>query len=131
LFLGFANFYRHFIEGFSHHVKPLFELTKKDQKWNWGEAEQLAFDEIKTQVTSSPILRFADDSKAFQVEADSSNFTTGTVLSQQSSDDLKWHPIAFYLKSLNAVERNYEIHDKEMLAVMRSLKEWRHFLLDV
>ena len=46
-FLGFANFYRHFIEGFSHHARPLFELTKKDRKWNWTETEQGAFDEIK------------------------------------------------------------------------------------
>jgi hypothetical protein len=127
-FLGFANFYRRFIEGFSHHAKPLFELTKKDRKWTWGEGEQQAFDELKSRITSSPILRFADDSKAFRIEADSSDFATGAVLSQQSSDDLKWHPIAFYSKSLNAVERNYEIHDKEMLAVMRSLEEWRHFL---
>jgi RNase H-like domain found in reverse transcriptase/Reverse transcriptase (RNA-dependent DNA polymerase)/Integrase zinc binding domain/Chromo (CHRromatin Organisation MOdifier) domain/Retroviral aspartyl protease len=127
-FLGFANFYRRFIEGFSHHARPLFELTKKDQKWSWGEDEQRAFDEIKTRVTSSPILRFADDSKAFRVEADSSDFATGAVLSQQSVDDLRWHPIAYYSKSLNAVERNYDIHDKEMLAVMRALEEWRHFL---
>jgi hypothetical protein len=117
-FLSFANFYRRFIEGFSHHAKPLFELTKKDRKWSWGDEQQSAFDKIKSHVTSSPILRFADDSKAFCVEADSSNFATGTVLSQQSSDDLKWHPIAFYSKSLNMVECNYEIHDKEMLAIM-------------
>jgi hypothetical protein len=46
-FLGFANFYRCFIKEFSHHVKPLFKLTKKDRKWGWGEEQQLAFDEIK------------------------------------------------------------------------------------
>jgi hypothetical protein len=79
-------------------------------------------------VTSSPILRFADDSKPFHIEADSSNFVTGVVLSQESSDDLKWHLIAFYCKSLNAVEHNYEIHDKEMLAIMWALEEWRHVL---
>ena len=127
-FLGFANFYRRFIEGFSHHVKALFELMKKYRKWSWGEVEQLAFDEIKSHITLSPILHFADDSKAFRIEADSLDYATGSILSQQSTDDQKWHPIAFYLKSLNAVERNYEIHDKEMLAVMRSLEEWQHFL---
>jgi hypothetical protein len=123
-----VNFYRRFIEDFSHYAKPLFELMKKDHKWSWGDAEQSVFNEIKTCMTSSPILRFADNSKAFRVEADSSNFATGGVLSQQSSDDLKWHPIMFYSKSLNVVKRNYEIHNKEMLAVMRSLEEWRHFL---
>jgi hypothetical protein len=88
----------------------------------------LAFDEIRDHITSSPLLHFADDSKAFHIEADSLDYTTGLVLLQQSSDDLKWHPITFYLKSLNAVECNNEIHNKEMLAVMRSLEEWRHFL---
>jgi RNase H-like domain found in reverse transcriptase len=97
-FLGFANFYQCFIEGFSHHVKPLFELTKKDRKWSWGEEQQQAFDEIKDRVTSSLILCFADDSKPFCIEADSSDFATGAVILQQSDDDLKWHLIAFYWK---------------------------------
>jgi len=68
------------------------------------------------------------DSEPFQVEADSSDFATGAVLSQQLMTDRKWHPIAFYSKSLSSVERNYEIHDKEMLAIIRALEEWRHFL---
>jgi len=68
------------------------------------------------------------DSEPFQVEADSLDFATGAVLSQQSMMDGKWHPIAFYSKSLSSVERNYEIHDKEMLAIIRALEEWRHFL---
>ena len=79
-------------------------------------------------VTSAPILTFADDLHPFCVEAHSSDFVTGTVLSQQSQEDQKWHPVAFYSKSLSAVERNYEIHDKEMLAIMCALEEWRHFL---
>jgi RNase H-like domain found in reverse transcriptase len=66
--------------------------------------------------------------KPFWIEVDSSDFSTGAVLSQQSSKDDKWHPIAFLSKSLSPVERNYKIHDKEMLAIVRSLKEWRHFV---
>ena len=127
-FLRFTNFYCRFIENFSHHVKPLFELMKKDKKWIWDEDEQVVFNEIKLCITSSPILQFADNAKAFHVEADSSDYATGAILSQKPSDDLKWHPIAFLSKSLNAVKHNYKIHDKEMLAVMRSLEEWRHFL---
>jgi len=50
------------------------------------------------------------------------------VLSQQSPEDDKWHPVLFYSKSMNDVERNYEIHDKEMLVIIRALEEWRHFL---
>jgi hypothetical protein len=109
-------------------MKPLFKLTKKDQRWSWAEVEQWAFDKIKNCITSSPILCFTDDSKAFRIEADSSDYVTGGVLSQQLSNDRKWHPIAFYSKSLNAVEQNYNVHNKEMLAVMRALEEWCHFL---
>ena len=75
-------------------------------------------------VTSAPILTFADDSRPFRVEANSSDFVMGTMLSQQSPENQKWHPVAFYSKSLSAVEQNYEIHDKEMLAIMRALEEW-------
>jgi hypothetical protein len=125
-FLGFINFYRRFIQDFSHHAKPLFEVTGKGE-WRWGEKQQEAFEILRRKVTEAPVLISADDDKPFRVEADSSDFATGAVLSQQA-DDNKWHPVAFLSKSLNAVERNYEIHDKEMLAIIRSLGEWRHFL---
>ena len=126
-FLGFTNFYRRFIEGFSHHARPLFNLTKNDTIFRWSSEEQSAFDILKEKITSSPILVLPDNSKPFRIEADSSDFATGAVLSQQSSDE-KWHPVAFLSKSLSPVERNYEIHDKEMLAIVRALEEWRHFV---
>jgi len=62
------------------------------------------------------------------IEADSSDFAIGAVLSQQSTTDRKWHPVAFYSKSLFSVKRNYEIHNKEILAIIHALEEWRHFL---
>src|SRR5277367_6472508 len=73
-------------------------------------------------------IALPDNSKPFRIEADSSDFATGAVLSQQSCDDEKWHPVAFLSKSLSPVEQNYDIHDKEMLADIRALEEWRHFL---
>jgi len=68
------------------------------------------------------------DSEPFQIEADSSDFATEAVLSQQSVTEGKRDPVAFYSKSLSSMERNYEIHDKEMLAIICVLEEWRHFL---
>jgi len=79
-------------------------------------------------VTTAPVLMSPQDLEPFWVEVDSLDFATGVILSQQSTADGKWHPIAFYSKSLSSVERNYEIHDKEMLAIIRALEEWRHFL---
>ncbi|KAJ8455679.1 hypothetical protein ONZ45_g18876 [Pleurotus djamor] len=70
----------------------------------------------------------AFDRRAYRVEADSSDFATGAVLSQLDPADEKWHPVAYYSKSLQPAERNYEIHDKEMLSIIRALEEWRHLL---
>jgi hypothetical protein len=125
-FLGFINFYQRFIKDFSHHARPLFDLTGS-AIWKWGTEQQTAFKELRRQITSTPILMFAKDSKPFWVEADSSDYATRAVLSQQSDSDNKWHPVAFYSKSLNMVEQNYEIHNKE-LAIIWALEEWRHFL---
>jgi RNase H-like domain found in reverse transcriptase len=120
-------FYRQFIEGFLHHARPLFELMKKDSKWSWGEHKQQAFNGLKKCFTSTPILLFVNDDLPYRMEADSSDVARGAVLSQKSPEDDKWHPITFYSKSLTPVERNYEIHNKEMLAIIWALEEWRHF----
>ena len=127
-FLGFTNFYRRFIQDFSHIARPLFNLTKNDSDFRWSSDEQSAFDVLKEKITTSPILALPDNSRPFRIEADSSDFATGAVLSQQATDGVQWHPVAFLSKSLSQVERNYEIHDKEMLAIVRGLEEWRHFL---
>src|SRR5467141_525887 len=127
-FLGFTNFYWRFIKDFSEHAHPLFNLTRNNCAWRWKASEQSAFDKLKESVTSAPVLVSPDSTKPFRIEADSSDFATGAVLSQVSAEDEKWHPVAFFSKSLSPVERNYEIHDKEMLAIIRSLQEWRHFV---
>jgi len=127
-FLGFVNFYQRFIRDFSAKARPLFDLTCSEQVWTWSGREQMAFKDLKMVVTTALVLMFPQDLEPFWVEADSSDFATGAVLSQQSTADGKWHPIAFYSKSLSSVERNYKIHDKEMLAIIRVLEEWRHFL---
>jgi len=127
-FIGFVNFYRRFIQDFSTIARPLFDLTRSNQAWNWGAKEQEAFERLKMAVTTAPTLASPQDSEPFRIEADSSDFTSGAVLSQQLPGEEKWHPVAFYSKSLSPVERNYEIHDKEMLAIIRALEEWRHFL---
>jgi hypothetical protein len=70
-FLGFANFYRRFIKDFSHHARPLFNLTKNEQKWQWGSSETFAFRKLKELVTSTPVLTTPTDDQPFRIEADS------------------------------------------------------------
>jgi hypothetical protein len=126
-FLGFVNFYRRFIQDFSTLARPLHDLTRKDEPWKWVETQQAAFENLKKAITSTPILVHPDPDRPFRLEADSSDFATGAVLSQLW-DDGKWHPVGFISKSLNDVERNYEIHDKELLAIVRGLQEFRYLL---
>jgi len=122
-FVGFVNFYCHFIQDFSTIARPLFDLTCSDQAWNWGTKKQEAFKCLKMAVTTAPILASLQDSEPFRIEADSSDFASRAVLSQQLPGEDKWHLVAFYSKSLSPVERNYEIHDKEMLAIIHALEE--------
>jgi len=102
-------------------------LTRKDEKWTWGNSQQKAFEELKQIFTTKPVLAVLDLDKEFRVEADASNYTTGGVLLMKCSNK-KWRPVTFISKSLSDTEQNYEIHDKEMLAVVRCLEAWRHFL---
>ncbi|KAJ3518444.1 hypothetical protein NM688_g9438 [Phlebia brevispora] len=127
-FLGFANFYRRFIQDFAKIAKPLTTLTKKDQPWVWGEDQQNAFEALKKAFISAPILRIPDDVNPFRLATDASDFAIGATLSQKDPTDQLWHPVAFYSKSLNVHERNYEIYDKELLAIIRALEEYRHYL---
>jgi len=126
-FLGLANYYRRFIKDFARVARPMNMLTRKDEKWQWEETQQKAFDELKRVFTSKPVLAAPDLDKEFRVEADASNYATEGVLSMKCSNE-KWRPVAFISKSLSDTERNYEIHDKEMLAIVRCLEAWRHFL---
>jgi len=102
-------------------------LMRKDVKWQWGEEQQKAFNELKRIFTTKLVLAALDLDKEFRVEVDTSNYATGGVLSMKGSDKL-WRPVAFISKSLSDTERNYKIHDKEMLVVVRCLEVWRHFL---
>jgi len=126
-FLGLANYYRQFIEGFAIVARLLHDLVKKDKKWEWTEKEEKAFKELKERFTKEPVLAASDIDKKMRMEVDASDYATGGVLSMEYKDGL-WRPVTFLSKLLNETERNYEIYDKEMLAIIRGLEVWRHLL---
>jgi hypothetical protein len=103
-FVGFINFYRCFIPGFSHHTHALFNLTMKDVRFIWGLPQEDSFMKLKELVTSAPVLVLPDDNLPFRLEADGSGIATGAVLLQQNVDDKSWHPFTFLSKALNPVE---------------------------
>jgi hypothetical protein len=126
-FLGFCNFYRAFIRGFAKLAKPLNNLTKKDAPWIWGNDEQNAFDILKRHITEEPILRQLQMDQQFELEVDVSGYTLGAVLMQRQEDG-KHHPVGFYSTTLNNAEQNYDIYDLKLLAVVKSLENWRTYL---
>lgn len=125
-FLGFANFYRRFIAGFAKVAAPLHRLTGSAE-WTWGPDQEEAFARLKSTITAAPVLAIPNDNDQFRVQCDASNYAVGAELSQRQHG--KWRTIAYLSKALSPAERNYEIYDREMLAVMTALNEWRHFLM--
>jgi hypothetical protein len=126
-FVGFANFYRHFIQDFSKIIRPLHDLTKKDVPFSWGTAQKLAFDMLKKAFVSKPILALWEPHRRTRLEVNASGYATGEVISQEGDDGL-WHPVVFRSESLIKAECNYQTWDREMLAIIQALEEWRHYL---
>ena len=129
-FVGFANFYRRFKKGFSKIAKPLTDLTKKGIKWTWTPSCQDAFDKLKEMFTTGSILTHFDDTRPTKLETDASDFGLGAVLSQLCEDE-KCHPVAFHIRKFSPAEINYDVHDKEMAAIVAALKEWEYMLMSV
>ncbi len=127
-FLGFANFYRRFIRNFSQVALPLTDLTSTKKRFCWSSQAQTAFESLKSRFISAPILNTSDPSRQFIVEVDASEVGVGAILSQRSSSDEKIHPCAFFSHRLTLTERNYDIGNRELLAVKLALEEWSHWI---
>ncbi|SJL06600.1 uncharacterized protein ARMOST_09942 [Armillaria ostoyae] len=96
-------------------------------EWTWSATQNQTFQQLKKQMAEEVILTIPNGTGWFRVEADTSNGAVGAVLSQEQEG--KWRPVAFMSKALTATECNYEIYDKELLAIMLALSEWRHYLM--
>jgi len=129
-FLGFANFYRHFIQNYSELTIPLTALTQKDKPFIWDGKCEESFQQLKRMFTTAPILmQFNPDCKTV-IKTDSSGWATGGVLSQYDDDGVL-QPCAYFSKKNTPAECNYQIHDKELLAIINTLKEWESELMSV
>ena len=122
-FLGFANFYRTFIPKYSDIAMPLVRLTHKNAAFSWNNECQQAFNKLKKMFTNEQILVRFDPDKETILETDSSGYCTGGML-MQVQDDGMLRPCAFFSKKNSPAECNYEIYDKEMLAIIRCLEAW-------
>ncbi len=125
--LGIFNFYCPFIKEFTFIAQPLHKLTQKDQEWRWGTKEQNTFDTLKKRVTTEPVLVHAKLDDQFELEVDASGYAVGATLLQRKEDGKK-HPIGYYSATLNKAQRNYDIYNLELLAIVMALKNWRPLL---
>ena len=123
-FVKFANFYRRFIKSFSKIIRSLMKLTRKDQFFVWNETCFKTFQELKNQIVFILILRHFDSKKQAVLKIDLFDWMTDEVLSQHDDDEVL-HSMIFYNKSLNLVEINYHIYDKELLIIIRCFEHWR------
>ncbi|KAK3528603.1 hypothetical protein QTP70_005000 [Hemibagrus guttatus] len=128
-FLGFANFYRQFIQNYSSIANSLTSLLRnKPKSLLWSPSAEEAFTTLKKAFTTALLLVHPDPNKPFIVEVDASMTGVGAVLSQQQGNPSRLHPCAFFSRKLNLVERNYDISNRELLVVKLALEEWRHWL---
>ena len=126
-FLGTGNFYRRFIENFSLIARPLHNLTKKDKKWNWTMECQNTFGKLMWIFTSHPVLIYPDPMQPYQLVTDASLIAHSAVLLQEGPDN-DWHPVAYLSSSFSPLERNYDVFDRELLAIIKALEHWKHYL---
>ena len=126
-FLGFANFYRRFIFNYLDIVIPLTRLTQKDIPWKFNSSCQDAFNSLKKAFTSAPILTHWIPNAQLIMETDASDYTLTAILSIINKDN-EVHPVIFHSHTFTAAELNYNIHDKELLAIFEAFKIWWHYL---
>src|ERR1700749_2529932 len=126
-FLGLAGYYRRFVKEFRKIAAPLTDLLHKDHKFEWASSQEQAFNKLKQAVCSAPILLIPDANLPYAVISDASGFAIGAALCQDHGKGLQ--PCAYLSRKMNDHERNYPVHEQELLAIVHALREWRHYLL--
>ncbi len=128
-FLGFANFYLRFIQAFSTITAPLTSMLRHQPKsLSWSPETRKSFDQLLEAFCTAPTLAHPDPQLPFIVEVDASTVGVGVVLSQHHGEPPKLHPCAYFSRKLSPAEQNYDIGNRELLAIKLALEEWRHWL---
>lgn len=122
-FLGFVNFNRRFIKDYSKKALPLTKLTRKDTPFKWGKEQDDAFESLRQACTDPPTLATFRRNEPLRMETDASDLALGACITQEQNG--QWHPIAYYSRKFSGPEERYDVHDKELLAIVSALEHWR------
>ncbi|GFW27444.1 hypothetical protein TNCV_162891 [Trichonephila clavipes] len=125
-FLGLCTYYRKFVKWFSNIARPLHKLTESKQKFQWTKECEDSFLQLKEALTSSPILIYPQPDKPFILDTDASNESVGAVLSQEI--DGQERVVAYWSNCLSKPERNYCVTRKELLAIVKAIEHFHHYL---
>ena len=126
-FLGFANFYRRFINDYSKIIHPMTNSTSLEKhEWQSTSEIEQAQKQLVQAFTTAPVLSHFDPEEPAIVETDASDFALEGILSQRNEGRL--HPIAFHSRKLTEAEINYDMADKELLVIVDCFKRWRRYL---
>jgi hypothetical protein len=139
VFLGLTGYYQYFIKGYSKLVWPLLDLTKKTEAWHWDKEQEQVFMDLKTHMCQAPVLMQPDFNQKFYVQMDMSGYSMGAILSQEGGSDTLTttleqqkkpilHPITYYSATFTPTQCNYDIYNRELLAIMMALDHWRPYL---
>ena len=126
-FIEFANFYQRFIKAFSNVIRPMIAIIKKNTTFHWTPKCQKFFELLKERFTTAPILAYFDFKKECILETNSSDNLSAEIFSQYGNDGLL-HPVTFFFCKHSPRKINYEIYDKELLAIIKSFEKWCHIL---
>ncbi|KAE9332579.1 hypothetical protein PR003_g14438 [Phytophthora rubi] len=126
--LGLAAYVHHYSKNFAATIRPLSQLLKADAAWPWRPEHQTAFDAVKTSLSTAPVLMLPNHSKAFHMVCDASDFAIGCAL-MQFDDEGRERVVSYQSRQLKPAERNYSVHDKELLAMPYALIKFRVYLL--
>ena len=126
-FLGFVNFNRWFIKNYSLKTEPLTRLTRKDHRFDWTKECEKAYRNLVAACTENTVLLLFSPDKEIRIETDASDLAIGACLCQLRPTG-KWQPVAYHSRKMSPAEQNYDIHDKELLAIVVALQHWRTYV---
>ena len=126
-FLGFANFYQRFIQGYLQICTPLTKMTKNEQPFHWEYKQREAFEKLKKKFILAPILASFDPERKIILKTNASDQALGSCLSQPDAKR-QLHPVAYRSRKFSGPELNHDVHDKELLAIVDAFEEWQAYL---